>query len=235
MLGLATLACSASLFASTMSITGHPYNVDGGGEFNATLSGPPIQQIQVYCVDFNNYVVSSAYNVNISTMSNLSNTRYGTTAQGSFTYQNDGFSDSLGNAANRYLLAGWLITQYNFNTSHDTPIQDAIWELLDASGTKPGSASQSSINTWLKSAFTWETTAGASAVSALSDEIRIYTDTAAIAAACSRAGSQEMMNLVEGGGGGQGSVPEPGTVVMLGFGLGMIGLGVIRRRRQPKA
>src|SRR5579885_330412 len=141
--GLLWLAFSAASFATTLHVTGHPEVVPvdgGGGEFTAYLDNNSNAMFNIFCVDYRNFIhgIPDTFNVNVSTLSNISSTRYGTTQESAFSfYHGAGGDPNAGDAFNRYLLAAWLTTQYDFSggvTAADNAIQDAIWNLLDVNG-----------------------------------------------------------------------------------------------------
>src|ERR1039458_3850059 len=159
--GLLWLSFSAFAFGDTLNITGQTENVDEGGQFSAFLSSNPSQELLIYCADFQNYeVATSAVNIsipNVTNPSSVADTRYGTTPTIDFSYANTGVNAI--SAVERYVLAGWLTTQYNFTsgvTTADDQIQNAIWTLLDTDGTSGfpfGDAAGT--GTYLTQAVTW--------------------------------------------------------------------------------
>lgn len=224
-LALIVLAGSASLFATPIMIQfkGQTFDIAGGGQFAARLS-TDVTDISTYCVDFNNYInPSGTYNVNVSTLGDLSNTRYGTTSASAFTFQNAG-GKSLGDAGQRYSEAAWLISQFDTapganGNSRDIGIQSAIWNILDASGERH---TQGDWQTWMTNAAN---SGGAS-------NFRIITTTDVAGQSGSgryHTGGQEMITL--GGVPTISQTPEPQSAVMLGLGGLLIAAGVIRRRK----
>ena len=230
--GLLMVAASASVFATPiLTFEGNTFNIAGGGQFAAQLSSNPSQVLQVYCIDFNNYVnPSSAYPVNVSTAGNLSNTRYGTTAESAFTYQTAPNGASLGTAGQRYSEAAWLVSQYDLahganGGAKDIGIQNAIWDLLDTTGAHN---TQGDWQTWLNNA----------AKSGGLGGFTVYTTSNvanATGAARYTTGAQEMISI-----GGvycpppPTATPEPQSAALLGIGGLMIGLGLVRRRNDAK-
>lgn len=236
--GLLWLTFSATMFGDTLYLN-QSYNVDDGGQFTGTIDGNPVV---VYCVDYLNDIVSPS-DVNVSTLSDLDDTRYGTTATSSFTFFNGSVSsDSLYTGTNipptltaeqRYLLAAYLTEQYNLAPSPSTAviamddsIQGAIWDLLDVNGANQTVGGAEA--TYITQAITWLKT-DPTAVAALTSEVVIYTSTNVgtdtdlnLATVGNRymVGSQEMI----------GVVPEPQTLAMLGAGL--LALGLFRKRRK---
>jgi len=226
--GILMTAASAAAFATPiLTFEGSTVDIAGGGQFRAVLNSDPSQSLSVYCVDFNNYInPTSSYSVNVSTAGNLSDTRYGTTAQSAFTYQTAPDGASLGTASQRYGEAAWLVSQYDLTPganggAKDIGIQNAIWDLLDATGQHE---TQGDYANWLNNA---------AKSGGLSNYMVYTTSNVASATGSTRytTGGQEMISI--------GSscppvspTPEPGSVVMLSIGGLMIGLGLMRRNNK---
>lgn len=151
--------------------------------------------------------------------------------QASFSYQTAPNAMSLGNAMNRYLLAGWLTTQYDFTPgagsgARDLGIQNAIWNLLDTNNVNN---TDGAVGTWLNNATVWEAGQTAAALTAFASQVRIYTSTNVSPNSDLNnnhtgnrytVGKQEMINVV----------PEPGVMMLVGSGL--VTLGLLRRRKK---
>jgi hypothetical protein len=230
--GLLWLTFSAAAFGDTLYVTGFTENVLDGGQFTAYLASAPMQQLLIYCVDYRNGEDSPA-SVNISSPTSipaLVDTRYGTTPTGNFSFFNTG-TGAL-SAQDRYLLAGWLTTQYNFTsgvTTSDDQIQNSIWTLLSTNGTSQFPFGDGlGTGTWITKAVTWENSQSAAALLAFESTVHVYTSTSVAGNndltqdANSRytTGIQEFV--------GVSSTPEPATFAMLGAGL--LAIGMFRKR-----
>jgi hypothetical protein len=209
------LACGTTLSAATITFTAHPFDVNGGGQFTANISSPPSTGLAVYCVDFLNYVsLNTTYTLSgISSLANLSATNYGNSASSAFTYFTNVYT-----ASQRYLMAGYLTTQFNLGAgggdSNNQAIQNAIWDLLDTNG------SLHNAGTYLTAATNWLAAGNTSAIAAgltIYDGYNSYTN----------ARMQEMVHVTLNT---NVATPEPGTVGLLGLGLGLVALGARRRR-----
>jgi hypothetical protein len=82
--------------------------------------------MKFYCNDFaTTTYVPSSFAVAVSTLSDLSQTKFGSTP----------------NALSRYQQAGWLISQMELNPSQVGPIQYALWSVFNSSTPSvPGAA-----------------------------------------------------------------------------------------------
>jgi hypothetical protein len=221
--GLLWLSFSAFAFGDTLHITAYTENVIDGGQFTAFLASNPTQQLIIYCVDFQNDELNvSSVNVstpNVTMPTSVALTRYGTTPTANFSYANTG--PGAIDAVERYVLAAWLTTQYNFSsgvTTADDQIQNAIWTLLDTDGTSGFPFSDAlGTGTFLSQAVTWFNTQSSTSVQQFESKVRIYTSTNTTS---TTNGSQEMIGVM--------STPEPTTLAMLGAGL--LGIGLFRKR-----
>jgi PEP-CTERM motif len=237
--GLLWLTFSSAAFGTTLFLTGYTEDVDDGGQFLANL-GNPAQSFYVYCIDFQNEETSPA-TVNISTPNTstadvgpnydgLANTRYGAVPTSAFTYANSG-PNAL-NSAQRYVMAAWLVTQYNFPGSNvtlsDDEIQNAIWTLLNTTGTTSGFPFGDALGTgtFLTQAYSYVTTTPTAALLAFESEIQIFTSTNVVKYNGPNwsplSGTQEMITV------NTASTPEPATLAMMGAGL--LTLGMFRKR-----
>jgi len=236
--GLLWLTFSATAaFGSTLFITGFTENVSDGGQFLANL-GNPAQSFYIYCVDFQNEETSPEQ-VNISTpntstpdvasnFDGLANTRYGAVPTSAFTY--DGTGPGALNSAQRYVMAAWLTTQYSFTggtvTTADDEIQNAIWTLLNTTGSTSGFPYGDALGTgtYLTQAYNFVTTTPNAALLQFESQIKIFTSTNTVTYNGSDwnpvSGNQEMITV--------NSTPEPATLAMMGAGL--LALGLIRKR-----
>jgi hypothetical protein len=231
--GLLWLSFSAFAFGNSLTITGQSQNVDDGGQFTAYLSSNPSQQLYVYCVDFQNFTTfNNAYPVNISVpyidnSATVADTRYGTTPTADFAY--DGTGPGALDAVQRYVLAAWLVTQYDFSsgvTTADDEIQNAIWTLLNtnSSAVFPGGAvADTRTGTYLTQAITWLNGETPTALAQFESGIQVFTSTdiANATLPCRwTMGYQEMITVT--------MTPEPATLAMLG--LGLLAVGLFRKK-----
>jgi hypothetical protein len=229
--GLLWLSFSAVMFGDTLYL-GQSYNVELGGQFMGYLTSNPTNELTMYCVDYLNDLASPAP-VNVNTLADLSDTRYGTTATGSFANPD---SASIGlTAMQRYVLAAWLTTQYQLvpspppaTVTFNDNIQGAIWDLLNVNGQAFTDGGD------IAAAKTWYSSLSAPALAAFQNEIVIYTPI----------GVATDNNLVFGSAGNRyqtagsqqdsqeqiGVVPEPATLALLGAGL--LAIGLFRKHRK---
>ncbi len=233
--GLLWLAFSTASSATTLQITNHGSNenVNGGGEFQAVLN-PGTQNamnLNVFCVDYLNFIGSIPDNisVNVDVLPNISDTRYGKiTTESTFSfYKGQNGDPDAGGALQRYELAGYLVTQYNFTTptpsNQDYLIQDAIWNLLDINNVDHTDAAHGVTDAALKNLIT-------NSLAALPNfhaTVTVYTDTQVNARynnCDSRyvCGQQEYISV-------SSTAPEPAGLALVGGGLLM--LGFFRRRK----
>ncbi|HEV1288424.1 MAG TPA: PEP-CTERM sorting domain-containing protein [Bryobacteraceae bacterium] len=232
--GLLWLTLSAAAFGSTLYITNFTENVDDGGQFLANL-GNSAQSFYIYCVDFQNSETSPSP-VNISTPNTstpdvapnydgVALTRYGAVPTSLFTY--DGTGSTAINSAERYVLAAWLTTQYNFSsgvTTADDQIQNAIWTLLNTTGSTTGFpfGDAAGTGTYLTQAINFFNTTPNAQLLQFESEIQVFTSTNVVTYNGREwspiSGTQEMITVT----------PEPATLAMIGVGL--LGLGLFRKR-----
>lgn len=215
------LTFSAAAFGSSiLNIQSRPFPVNDGGGFTATLNGG--SPFEIFCVDFQNFIAGppDSYSVNVSRSQSeiLANSRFDSTAVA-------GFLDPTVNgvsltAYDRYVLAGWLISQYNQPNGQDTNnlgIQSAIWTLLAQTGSAPPNLGNR--DTWLNKAAAIK---GTTTYNTIASDIVVLTDVSVAGAAIPgryNTGKQEMMYLT----------PEPATFGLIGTSLILAALA--RRKR----
>jgi hypothetical protein len=240
--GLLWLTFGGAAFGSTLYITAFTQNVDDGGQFLANL-GNPAQSFYIYCVDFQNDETTPSQ-VNISTPNTstpdltpnydgLANTRYGAVPTALFTY--DGTGPTAINSAERYVLAAWLTTQFDFSsgvTSADDQIQNAIWTLLNTTGTTTGFpyGDAAGTGTYLSQAINFFDTTPTAKLLQFESEVRVFTSTDVVTYNgpdwSPVSGTQEMIAVIP-----STSTPEPATIAMMGAGM----LQLVWFRKRMKA
>lgn len=236
--GLLWLSFSAFAFGDTIYFTGQTENVENGGQFTADLASNPTQAFPTYCIDDLNDISitnpATGYPVNIVNLSNAASvymyTRYGQTAANTasinasfpvaFSPNTVTVPASIGTAQDRYAMAAWLITQYNFSggvTTADDQIQNAIWTLLDATGATY--TSNGGVGTYITQAETWINGLNSTQLAAFESTVVVYSPTLVVGVsdpARYTTGWQEQIGFT--------GTPEPATLAMLGAGLVTIGL-----------
>lgn len=220
------LIALAPLRATTITVLDQNFNVDGGGRFSGYVGGDNNYPFDMFCVDYLNGVsTGSTYAVNVSALPDIMNTRYGSTTSVTFSYSVPG---APGNAIDRYIMAGWLTTQFDFSAgaetqSRDVGIQNAIWTLLDASG---GSNTRGDQAAWLAAAATWRSDLDITALNDFANRIVVYTSSSLAGASIParyETGNQEFLRVLP-----TSNVPEPGALALACSAL--ILLGLCRRR-----
>ena len=195
----------------TVSNVGQDFNILNGGEFHATING---STVEMFCIDWLNYLTDPTYNAYLSDSSDLSHTRYGNTAPANFLV--DPVNPDL-TALQRYTMVAYIISTYSLNPANyqqDAYRQEAIWNLMTPTGvssTPPGYG-DSNVAAVITAALAYKDDASLRAA------FRVVTSTTTTSYGT---GQQEFMYL--------NSVPEPGTYALIG--LGLTGIGLLRRRR----
>ena len=230
--GLLWLAFCAAASATQLTIESYNFSAAGdGGGFSAYLNGNSQDPFEVFCVDYRNEVSPpETYSVNIDVVGDtVANTRYGTTPTASFADQVmiDGSSVD---AEMRYILAGWLTTQYNLNPGHNTAlidqdagIQDSIWALLNTSSSNAFSFETTYEATWINNALNWASGETSAQLQSFADDVEVLTSSnvsgTSIADGRYNTGAQEMITVT----------PEPAGMALVGIGL--LVLGLVGRRK----
>jgi hypothetical protein len=204
-----------------------------GGEFPGTFNGNPIE---VYCVDFTqDFTSGQTYTVHVNTPTSstfTTQTHYGGYT-GAWEYDNGTY-----NAVQRYEMSGWLASQLSSSKTQGTndALQEAIWTLLDANiALAPYSCAGESASACQTAVTNDVSTAAADYASFITDHtISIYTD---VTAGCVWSGTtaptasgcmQEMISVTSS------AVPESSSMVLMGIGGALIGLGALRRRKTTR-
>jgi len=215
--GLLWLAFSMAAFGTTLNVTSQPFNVDNGGGFTAYLDNNTGNTFEVFCIDYRNFVsVPESFTVNVDTLPNDADTRYGTTSAGSFSFYGPGLS-----ALDRYILVAWLTTQFdqsNPTGDRDKSIQDAIWNLLDVDNVNHNDGS--AVSTWVSNAEAWESGLSSQAKADFESQIRIFTSSDVSGTSTPNrytTGNQEFITVT----------PEPMALLLVGTGL--LAVGLLRR------
>ncbi len=185
--------CGAgAVLADTLNLQSLPSDMFQGyyvGPVSGNLNGGA--QTGFVCDDFlTETYVPSSFPVQVSTLADISQTKFGGQPNALFKYQE----------------VAWLLNQMNSNPTQVGPIQFAIWNVFTPSTPDPAGTQD-----WINAAASinpaeWDFSS-----------MRIYTATTTR--------NQEFV------GGGATSVPEPGLILLLGFGLAGLGMLEGRRRR----
>lgn len=217
----APLPLSAIGIGKTISITGHPYNVLGGGGFNATVDG---FDTIVWCVDSQNTIsVGDLYIANVILLGDWTGGQNPLVRKGTNTNWSDGLSLT---ALQRYQASAYLIEQYsgfpdgpNADNAANRRIQRAIWRITHQKG---GGGDFPASNTEYTNAVNFITNPanvnfGKGTWAVISGSVNANGDLV-------KPSYQTFMVQVA-----PADVPEPATYGLLGAAL--CGLAILRRRR----
>jgi hypothetical protein len=132
----APIPLSAVGIGKTISITGHPYNILGGGGFAATVDG---FDTIVWCVDSQNSIsVGDMYVANVILLGDWPSGQNPLVRKGTNTNWSDGLTLT---ALQRYQASAYLIEQYSgfpdgpdVDNTANRRIQNAIWRITHQKG-----------------------------------------------------------------------------------------------------
>lgn len=194
----------------------------GGGRFRALLGNMPVY---VYCVDFaHTFQYGHSYWVDVTPLTGdlAAETRYGAVPLYGWNYANGQYT-----ALQRYMMASWLITQYapyfadwssSVNRYQAQGIQSAIWTLLEPRGA-PTAPNGGNRNYWLQAVTTAiQQPDHDDPADSFYRYFRIVSPAGPTALR-----PQEFIVVV---------TPEPASLLMLGGVLGLLGVGILVRRRE---
>lgn len=230
-----TLPSSSVGLGEKISITSHPYSLNGGGVFVGTVNG---QSVWFWCVDIDNTVSLPAnYIGNVVELDNTwtnGNNAYvtkGTKSNSSYriagyTGSNNVFYSSFTNEQ-RYQIAADLISKTNVWTNgsigtNDQAYQDAAWAILDligGSNVTLGSKAAGYLATAVKEVMT------SPGKSLMYDQFAVVSGSAQANGTLTNCPTYQtfLVGLNPGA-----EVPEPGTYAL--FGGGLVGLAMLKRR-----
>ena len=184
---LVTIALLCCLFAAAgiaspiyvqFSITDPIYQILDGGRFTGHIdTGSGFGDgFPVFCNDYQNILSRGVYEALLSDITDLSETRFGTTPASGFSYQVNNLPLT---AADRYTMAAWLTTQYTYPatpTLDDVAIQTAVWTLLAQTGAPAvqTTADPATVQYWLNAAVQVKTN-NTALFNTIAQDLRIVT------------------------------------------------------------
>lgn len=203
---------SLQLGVEPITVNGQIYPVGAGGGFAGTVDGT---STYFWCVDDQDFFSSipTSFSGNLVPLGNWTSSQTVTVETTSSPTWGDGLSLT---ALQRYQAAAWLIMQYSdfpngpTGTSADAQIQDAIWRLTFVNG-RGGTIPAT--NSFYNSAVAFISNPANSNFS--------FGNFAVVA-------SSTQLQLVQVA----ATVPEPGTLCLLGASL--FAVGMLRRRRSSR-